>query len=138
MGQQMKVSEQGVLFNSMSGMIALEYVDDATFPTLFGIYRVVITGAGTTNIVVARNIEVVDAWCVKTALGGVADTVTVQNAGNAITDAMDLNVGDAAIVRATQVDDGAYQIAAGGQLRVVAAEASDVNCICYIRVAFYT
>tara|TARA_Y100000034_G_scaffold116189_1_gene154217 strand:+ start:2443 stop:2862 length:420 start_codon:yes stop_codon:yes gene_type:complete len=139
MSGQMMIAEKDVLFNSMSAMIAREYVASDTAPTFFGIYRVPISGAGTTNIVVDRNIEVIDAWCVKTgAIGGVGDTVTVQNAGNAITDAISLNAADTSVARAAQINDANYQIAAGGQLRVVVAEVTDSNCICYIRVAFYT
>jgi len=134
-----KLGEKDVLFNSMSGMIAREYVASDTQPVMFGIYRQVISGAGTINIPVARNVEVVDSWCVKTgAIGGVGDTVTVQNAGNAITDAMSLNAADTSVARAGQINDANYQIAAGGQLRLVTAEVTDSNCICYVRVAFYT
>jgi hypothetical protein len=133
------IAEKDVLFNSMSAMIAREYVAADTAPVMVGYYRQAISGAGTINVTVDRNIEVMDAWCVKTdGLGGVGDTVTVQNAASAITDAMSLNVADNLVVRADEIDDANYQIAAGGTLRFVTVEASDADCICYVKVLFYT
>ena len=139
MAQGTMIAEKDVLFNSMSAMIAREYVASDTQPVLEGLYRVPVSATGNTDIDVDRNIEVIDAWCAKVGGAGAGgDTVTVQNAGNAITDAMSLNAADTSVARAGQINDANYQIAAGGQLRLVTAEVTDSNCICYVRVAFYT
>ncbi len=139
MAQGTKIVEKDVLFNSMSAMIATEYVASETRPTLTGLFRQVIAGAGTINIVMDRNVEVIDSWCVKTNdVGGAGDEVTVQNGAAAITDAMDLDAADTTVVRAGQINDANYQIDAGDQLRFVTAEATDANCICYVLVSFFT
>lgn len=139
MAQGTKIVEKDLLFNSMSAMIAVEYVASETRPMLIGLFRQVIAGAGTINIVMDRNVEVIKAWCIKTSLiGGAGDTVTVQNGANAITDAMSLNVADKVVVDAGTIDDANYQITAGDQLRFVTAEVTDSNCICYVKVAFFT
>jgi len=139
MAQGTKVAEKDVLFNSMSGMIAREYVSGDTEPVLEGLYRIPVSAIGLTNITVRRNIEVTDVWCVKTGGAGAGgDTVQVLESGNAITDNMSMNVADEAIVRASTIDDAQYQIPAGGVLRVIANGAVTVACVVYVKVLFYT
>jgi hypothetical protein len=74
--------------------------------------------------------RVVDAWCVATAAGGAADTVTVQNGSTAITAAMDLNVADKAVVRNTTVDDAEHVIEKSDSLTI--ATASGAVALVYI------
>jgi hypothetical protein len=57
--------------------------------------------------------RVVDVVCVATAAGGVGDTITVKNGSTAITNAMDLNVSDKAVVRAGTIDDAEHNIEKG-------------------------
>lgn len=98
------------------------------------IHRLAIAdAAGDTDIVLEHKTRVIDAWAVKKGgAGGAGDTVTLKNAGTAITDAMDLNVADKAVARAGTIDDAQYEIAAGGTLRVTAAKASDCECDVYV------
>tara|TARA_Y100000034_G_scaffold116189_1_gene154216 strand:+ start:2005 stop:2430 length:426 start_codon:yes stop_codon:yes gene_type:complete len=140
MAQGTKIAEKDVLFNSMSAMIAREYVASDTQPVFEGLYRIPVSATGNTDIDVDRNIEVVDAWCAKVGGAGAGgDTVTVQNEGNAITNAMSVNIADTAVVRAGQINDANYQIASGGTLRIAAAGAdATVDCVCYVKVLFYT
>jgi len=87
----------------------------------------VTTVAGTATYVlsdaVPKQLRVLDAWCVKTAAaGGAGDTVTVEDEdGNDITDAMDLNIADTTIARATTLDDANSDIPKGTGLQVLTA-----------------
>lgn len=97
-------------------------------PVLYRINAVALSG--NVNVTVAEKIRVIDAWCVATAAGAAADTITVSNGASAITNAMDLNVADNTVVRAGTIDDANHEIAAAGTLRVVGASA--VNAVVYV------
>lgn len=89
------------------------------------VFRVV-TAAGTStynifNANAPRGLRVLDVVCYAAAAGGAADTVTVQNATNAITNAMDLNVADNTRVAATTLNDAYQDVERGGTLSVVTA-----------------
>jgi phage-related tail fiber protein len=76
-------------------------------------------GTGNTDVVLTHQTLITHIEFLKTTgAGGAADTCTVQNAANAITNAMDTNVADLTIVRPTTMDDAQTTIAAGGTLRV--------------------
>lgn len=98
------------------------------------VHRIAIAdGAGDTDVVLTHKTLVTDVVVVKTAAnGGAGDTVTIKNGANAITDAIDLNINDTIIARAGSIDDAYHEIAAGGDLTVTAANATNNACIVYV------
>jgi hypothetical protein len=74
-----------------------------------------------TDIVTTHKIRVLDAHVILRGSGVGSETLTVQNAGNAITNAMDVSGSDTAVVRAGTINDSNYEIDAGGTLRVASA-----------------
>lgn len=85
---------------------------------------------GDIDVVLTEKTRVIDAWCVAVGAGAASDTITVKNGATAITDAMDLNIADKTIARATTIDDAQHEIAAGGTLRISGASA--VTCEVYV------
>lgn len=81
------------------------------------------TLTGDVDVTLTHKTRVIDVWCVATAAGGAADTITVKNGANAITDAIDMNVSDAVVKRAGTIDDAQWDIAASGTLRITGASA---------------
>jgi hypothetical protein len=76
-------------------------------------------GAFNVDLTILHGITVYDAWFIKTAgAGGAADTVTLSNqAGSAVSNAIDCNVADATVVRATTISDATYMVTAAQGLR---------------------
>ena len=102
-------------------------------------HRITIADGATANtdVVLTNKTQIVDVVVIKTAgAGGASDTIQVKNGTTAITNAMDINVADKTVVRAGTIDDAAYQIAAGGTLRVamVNGAAGGNNTACEVRV----
>lgn len=90
---------------------------------------------GDVDITLTHKTRVIDILVVKTtAAGGASDTITVKNGATAITNAMDLNVADKALVRAGTIDDAQWDIAAAGTLRVTRTKASMANVACIVYV----
>ena len=87
---------------------------------LSGSFDLTVSGGG---------ILVLDVHCFATAAGGAGDTIQVGNGANAITNAMDLNVGDTTLVRAANIDVAFNSIADGGVLRVTGASAANALVI---------
>lgn len=105
------------------------------------VHRLSIADQATGNVdyVLKNKTRVIDVWCVKTAADGHAteDTITVQNAGDAITDAMAIGANDdTSITRAATLNDANHEIAAGGTLRVSVVKGSgggnNTACIVYV------
>lgn len=72
---------------------------------------------------------------VKTAgNGGVSDTIRVANGAtlNYITNALDINVVDQTVVRATTLDDAYIDLAAGATIRVIRTKSSANNVACVV------
>lgn len=89
--------------------------------------------AGDTDVVFTHKTRITDVTVVKTTgAGSSGDTVTVKKGSTAITNAMDMNVADKAVVRAGTIDDAQHEIAAAGTLKVTAAKAGNVACIVYV------
>ena len=63
----------------------------------------------------------IDAYLVLRGPGVVGTTIQVFNGATAITDAMDAGGSDEAIVRAASLDDSAWEIVAGGTLKITSA-----------------
>jgi hypothetical protein len=101
---------------------------DGGLPILYRITAAALTGD--VDVTLTYKSRVLDVWCVATAAGGASDTITVKNGATAITNAMDLNVSDKVMVRASTIDDAAHEIAAAGTLRVTGASAA--TCEVYV------
>ena len=87
------------------------------------------------DVVLTHKTLVTDVWLVKTAgAGGANDTIQVKSTGNAITNAMDINVADQTVVRAGTIDDARHEIAAGGILRVTRTKVAAANVACVVYV----
>lgn len=79
--------------------------------------------AGDTTVVLTHKTRIIDFYAVKTSTaGGAGDTLTLKNVATAITNALDLNVADKAVVRAGTIDDAQWEVAAGANLVVTAAK----------------
>jgi hypothetical protein len=84
----------------------------------------------------SRKVRVIDAWCVATAAGAAADTITIKNNTTAITDAMDLNIVDKTVARAGTIDDAAWDVDPNASTAqdIVVTGASAAKAIVFIRV----
>lgn len=104
------------------------------------VFNMVAGATATRTIATAQKITVVDAWAVLKGVGTAGDTVQVKNAaGNAITNALDCNVADKTLVRATEIDDGQNVVAAAANLQCTITDgggadvpAIDVYVMCYV------
>lgn len=74
-----------------------------------------------TDVVLTHKTRVIDAFLVLRGAGVSTTTLQVKNGTSAITNAMAASGSDQALVRAATIDDSAYEIAAGGTLRVTSA-----------------
>jgi hypothetical protein len=74
-----------------------------------------------TDVVLTYKTRVIDAFLVLRGAGVSTTTLQVKNGTSAITDAMAASGSDKALVRAATIDDAAWEIAAGGTLRVTSA-----------------
>lgn len=95
--------------------------------------------SGNVDYVLTHKSRVIDVWCVKKAADGheSEDTITVQNAGNAITNAMAIgSPNDTGVTRAANINDANHEIDAGGTLRVAvvrgAGGGNDTTCEVYV------
>lgn len=87
-----------------------------------------------TDVVLTHKTRVIDAWVIMRGAGVSTTTLTVKNGTSAITDALDVSGADKTIVRAAEIDDAAYEIAAAGTLRITTAVgASQPACTVYVR-----
>jgi|GEM_PF-965371 len=125
--------EQGQLAaNGFDGTIAADVPDLNTEGGLTLTFVIPVTNVAThdVDVVSTHDIRVIDAWFVKTGgAGGAADTIQVQTgAGAAISNAMDANIADQAIVRAGTIDDATHRIAAAGTLRIHSNNGGAGNC----------
>jgi hypothetical protein len=95
------------------------------------IHRVMATAlTGDVTVVLTHKTRILDVWAMAVGAGGAGDTITVKNVATAITNALDLNVGDKVSVRAGTFDTAACEISAGANL--VISGASGVNAQVYI------
>lgn len=74
-----------------------------------------------TDVVMTHKVRVIDAHLILRGAGVSSTTLQVKNGTSAITNAMAASGSDQALVRAATIDDAAYEIAAGGTLRVTSA-----------------
>ena len=76
---------------------------------------------GDTDVTMTHKVRVLDAYLILRGAGVSTTTLQVKNGTSVITDAMAASGSDKALVRATTIDDAAYEIAAAGTLRVTSA-----------------
>ena len=74
-----------------------------------------------TDVVLTHKTRVIDCWMVLRGAGVASTTIQVKNAAAAISSLMAASGSDQALVRTASIDDAAYEIAAGGTLRVTSA-----------------
>jgi hypothetical protein len=99
------------------------------------VHRVTVADGATADVdtVLTYKTRILDVLVIKTvAAGGASDTITVKNAGNAISNAISINIADQTTARATTIDDANYEIAAGGTLRVTRTKVSGNNVACEV------
>lgn len=131
------VTQAKIALASLDGTVAKVVADANVIGGLPVLHRVAVAdgATGDVDVTLTHKTLVTDVWLVKTAgAGGASDTITVKNGTTAITDAMDINVADKAVVRAGTIDDAQYAISAGGTLRVTRTKASANNVACVVFV----
>jgi len=83
--------------------------------------------------------RILDFWSIKTnaTAAASANTLQLQTAGGvAISDALNMQVADQAVVRAAAIDDANHTIAAENAVRVRRVKAGqDASAICYVKIA---
>jgi len=115
--------EVGAAGAGLTGLVAKFVADKNVIGGLEVIHRVDIAAGALadTDVVLTHKTRVIDAWLVLRGAGVSTTTLQVKNGTSAITDAMAASGSDKDIVRAASLDDAAYEIAAGGTLRVTSA-----------------
>lgn len=85
-------------------------------------------------IVTTHKIRVLDAYLILQGAGVANTTITIQSGSTAISNAMAASGSDQALVRATTMDDAAWEIAAGGSLTAESKTgATQPACTVYVR-----
>lgn len=108
--------------------------DDATTVPLGSFLIPVTVPNSSTNILkyAPCALRVVDAFAIAKANGAAGDQVVVKNGSTAVTDVLDLSGADKAIVRATSIDDAAWDFAQGDAITIDPTSATDCSCQLYI------
>lgn len=99
------------------------------------VYRITLPDASTdTDVTITYKTTITDIWFVKTDATGAggASTLIVKNTAAVITDTMDIQVGDEAIVRASTIDSANSTIAAGGILRCTTVDSDNTQGEVYV------
>ena len=114
------VTQAKITAASLDGTVAKVVANANVIGGVTVLHQVNIADAvsGDTDVVLTHKTRVLDAWVVLTATGDAANTYTVKNAGNAITDAITPGATDTTLKRAAQINDAKHEIAAAGTLRV--------------------
>lgn len=74
-----------------------------------------------TDVVLTYKTRIIDAFLILRGAGVATTTLQVKNGATAIGSLMAASGSDQAVVRNASIDDAAYEIAAGGTLRVTSA-----------------
>lgn len=132
-----EVTQAKLTAASLDGTVAKVVADANVIGGIPVVHRIAVADGVTADVdvVLTHKTLVTDVHLVKTAgAGGATDTITVKNAANAITNALDINVADKVVVRAGTIDDAQHEIAAGGTLRVTRTKnsANNVACVVYV------
>jgi hypothetical protein len=130
-----KVTQAMQVAASHDGTSAKVAADDGVIGALPLLFRIAIAAGAlaTKNVLMTHKIRVVDAWVVLAGAGVALATLTVGNAGVAITDALDVSGVDKAVIRAGAIDDAHHEVAAGANLSITTATgATQPACIVYV------
>lgn len=123
--------------NAFDGTIAKNVASGDVVAGMKLVYVIAVPAGATANIdtVLTHKVRVIDAHLVKrSAAGGGAGTIQLFNGATAITDAMSINVADRTVVAAGTIDDAAWEIAAGGTLRIVRTRTASTDETCDVFV----
>lgn len=82
------------------------------------VFSVANGASGDTDYVLTYKTRVLAAAVILTAAGDPANTYTIKNAGNAITNAITPGAADTTFALCSEINDANYEIAAGGTLRI--------------------
>lgn len=110
-----------------------------------GVLALTVPAGGTANLdwtaTAGQKLRVLGVWALKTSTAGAAgDTLQLQDgAGNNISEALNMNVADLAIVRSLTRDDARHDVPAGTGLRVrrVDGGLTGNSAIVYVKVALF-
>lgn len=118
--QTASIPQAALVENSLNGTVAANVATDNVVGGIPVVHMITIAdgASGDTDVTLTHKTRVIDAWVVLTAAGDPANTYTVKNAGNAITDAITPGATDTTLARAGQINDANWDIAAAGTLRV--------------------
>lgn len=129
------LSNSGVLTLAAAQLVGTQAAVVAVDNVIGGIpvvHMIAITAGavGAKNITLTHKTRVLNVRVLMRGAGVASCTLVVGNAGNAITNAMDVSVADTTLIRCSSLDDTYFEIAAGGSLRVTtAAGASQPDCL---------
>ncbi len=115
--------EVGAATTGLTGLV-LKFIANANVIGGIPVIHRVDIAAGAlanTDVVLTHKTRVIDAFLILRGAGVSTTTLQVKNGTSAITDAMAASGSDKALVRAASIDDAAWEIAAGGTLRVTSA-----------------
>lgn len=115
------VEEAMIEAASLSGVVAKVAAADNVIGALPVVHRITIpSGAnGDVDVALTHKTRVIDAWAVLAGAGTAGSTITVKNAGDAISEVIDVSAGaDTDVFRVAKIDDAFHEIAAAGTLRV--------------------
>lgn len=127
------VTQAKLVANSLDGTVAKNVASGDVIAGFKLVYVVAVPAGATANIdtVITHRVRVIDAHLIKrSAAGGGAGTITVQNAGTAITNAMSIDIADRTILAAATIDDASWDIPAGGTLRIVRTRTASTDETC--------
>lgn len=126
-----------VAANSLDGTVAKNVASGDVVAGFHLVYSIAVPAGATGDIdvTVTHKVRVVDAWLVKrSAAGGGAGTIQIKNSGNAITNAISIDIADQTIAVATTIDDAYRDLAAGGTLRVTRTRTASTDETCDVVV----
>lgn len=121
--------------SSVTGKVAAINTTNNVVGSLPLVFRIDIAAGAlaNTDVITTYKIRVIDAYLVLRGAGVSTTTLQVKNGTSAITNAMAASGSDTALVRAANIDDAAYEIDAGGTLRVTSATgASQPDATVYV------
>jgi len=119
--QPASVLESKIAPNTLTGLVAANVADANVIGGVPVVHRILVaSGAnGDVDVTLTHKTRVIDAWAVLKGAGTAGSLITIKNAGNAISDALDVSAGgDRDIFRIGEIDDARHEIAAAGTLRV--------------------
>jgi len=107
--------------------------DSSTIGGLYVVHTVALAAGaiGDTDIVLKHKTRILNVQTILKGAGVAGCVLTVKNAANAITDAIDISTGDKTKNWALTIDDAYWDIAAGGTLRLTTSVGA-TQPACYV------